>query len=66
MENPEWNPGEKMTKDFALGIIKEIKQFYRRLYYQPKMKPFNTTYGYEASMEELNGLEEFIESSVQD
>ena len=60
----KWSPGEKMSKEFALGLIDYIKQFYRRLYYQPQMKPFNTKEGYEASVEELNGLREFIESSI--
>jgi hypothetical protein len=60
----EWNPGEQMTKEFALGVIDGIKQFHRRLYYQPKMKPFNSKEGYEASIEELNGLKEIIESST--
>ena len=60
----EWNPGEKMTKEYALGVIDYIKQFHRRLYYQPQMKPFNTKEGYEASIEELNGLREIIEVSI--
>lgn len=64
MEEIEWTPGEKMSKEFALGVIDGIKQFYRRLYYQPQMKPFNSTVGYEASVEELNGLREMIESSI--
>lgn len=62
----EWNPGEEMTKEFALGVIDGIKQFYRRLYFQPQIKPFNTKEGYEASIEELNGLREMIESSVKE
>ncbi len=53
-----------MDKALALEVIDGIKQFYRRLYYQPQMKPFNTKEGYEASVEELNGLREMIESSV--
>ena len=60
----EWNPGEKMTKEFALSAIDGIKQFYRRLYYQPKMKPFNTDIDFEASMQVLNGLREMIEASA--
>ena len=59
-----WNPGEKMTKEYALGVIDYIRQFYRRLYYQPQMKPFNTKEGYEGELQVLNGLKEFIEDAV--
>ena len=59
-----WNPGEKMSKEFALGVIDYIGQFYQRLYYQPQMKPFNTESDYELSNQMLNGLREMIESSV--
>ena len=60
----EWNPGEKMTKEFALGVIDEMKRFCNRLYHQPQMKPFSTSIDFELRMQALNGLKEMIESSV--
>lgn len=60
----EWNPGEKMTKEFALGVVDEMKRFCRRLYYQPRTKPFNTSIDFEGTMQMLNGLREMIENGV--
>jgi hypothetical protein len=60
----EWNPGERMPKEFALGVINEMMCFCRRLYYQPKIKPFSTSIDFESRMQALNGLKEMIESSV--
>ena len=66
MNKLEWNPGEKMTKEVALEAIKGIKQFFRRLYFQPQMKPFESEAWYEISMQVMNGMEELIESSIED
>ena len=60
----EWNPDEKMSKEFAIGIIEEMKRFCRRMYYQPQTKPFNTSIDFEGTMQMLNGVKEMIESSV--
>ena len=60
----EWNPGEKMSKEFALDYIDGIKQFYRRLFYQPQKKPFNGVIDFEGQITALNGLKELIEASV--
>ena len=60
----EWNPGEKMTKEYALGVVDEMERFCNRLYFQPQMKPFNTSIDFEMRMQMLNGLREKIESSV--
>lgn len=61
----EWNPGEKMSKDFAIGIIEDVQRFYRRLYYQPKIEPFNSETDLESAIQRLNGLKELIEESVK-
>ncbi len=62
----EWNPEEKMSKKYALTTIEGIMQFYRRLYYQSQMKPFNTFVEYEGALQVLNGLKELIETSVKE
>ena len=66
MEGKEWNPEDKMSKEFALGVIDGIEQFYRRLFFQPQMKPFNGNIDYKVSMQMLNGLREMIESSIKE
>lgn len=60
----EWNPSEKMTKQFALKAVDEISSFYRRLYYFPEKKPFNNYIDFEGAMQVLNGLKELIEFEV--
>ena len=60
----EWNPGEKMTKEFALEAIDGFEQFCRRLYYQPQMKPFNCSEDFEMTTQMLNGLRKLIDVSV--
>lgn len=60
----EWNPGERMSKDFAIGIIEDVQRFYRRLYYQPKTEPFKTSADFEGALQRLNGLKEMIEDSI--
>lgn len=62
----EWDPGERMSKEYALSVIDEMKGFYRRLYYQPQTKPFNTVVDFEAKMQTLNGLREMVETSVKE
>ncbi len=55
-----------MSKEFALSVIDEMKCFCRRLYYQPQIKPFNTSIDFEGRMQMLNGLREAIEYSVKE
>lgn len=62
----KWNPGEPMSKDFAIGVIEDIQQFYRRLYYCPEMKPFNDEVEYEGALKVLEGLKEFISQNEED
>jgi hypothetical protein len=64
MKTSEWIPGEKMSREFALGAIDEMKRFCSRLYYQPQMKPFNTDIDFEEKMQVLNGLKKFVETRV--
>ncbi len=59
----EWNPGQGMSKEFAVEAIEMIVQFYRRLYYQPQIKPFSCPEDFETATEVLNGLKIFIERS---
>lgn len=56
----EWNNGEEMTKEFALSAIKEMRQFYRRLYFFPEQKPFNSAEDFDGAVQILNGLRDFI------
>lgn len=62
----EWNPGEKMSKEYAIDAIEWIKQFHRRLYYQPQIKPFNSYEVFEATTQMLNGLKELIKGDTED
>lgn len=62
----EWNEGEPMSKEFALGVVDEMKRFCRRLYYQPQIIPFNTNIDFDGTMQMLNGLREMIEASVKE
>ena len=62
----EWNPGERMPKEFALKAVDEISSFYRRLYYFPEKKPFNNDIDFEGAMQVLNGLKELIELEVKE
>ena len=66
MKTLEWEPGERMTEEFALSVIDEMKCFCRRLYYQPQIKPFNTSIDFEGRIQMLNGLREMIDSSVKE
>ena len=56
----EWNPGEEMSKEYAISTVEYTMQFYRRLYYQPQMKPFSCEADFVGRMQELNGLKEMI------
>ena len=56
----EWNSEEEMTKEFALSAIKEMRQFYRRLYFFPEKKPFNSAEDFDGAVQILNGLRDFI------
>lgn len=60
MKALEWNQGEEMTKEYAISTVEYIMQFCRRLYYQPEIKPFSGEADFEARMQELNGLKEFV------
>ena len=59
----EWNPGEKMTREFALTALNEICCFHRRLYFFPNKRPFNSKEEFEGSMQILNGLKELIKTT---
>ena len=61
----EWNPGETMSKDFAIGVIEDIQQFYRRLYFQPQMSPFHNEVEFEGALKVLEGLKEFISQNEE-
>ena len=61
----EWNPGEKMTKEFALTALQEIKLFHRRLYYLPQKEPFANEMDFESSIKIIDGLKEYIEHSTE-
>ena len=56
----EWNPGEEMTKEFAIATVDYMMRFCRRLYYIPKTKPFSGEADFVGRMQELNGLKELI------
>lgn len=58
----EWGPGERMTKEFALASLDEMRCFYRRLYFFPDKKPFGSKEDFEGSMQILNGLRELLET----
>lgn len=60
----EWNPGEKMSKEFAVDFIKYIKLFCRRLYYQPTIKPFNSDIDFKAVTQTLDGLRDLIDEEI--
>ena len=66
METLEWNPGEEMTKEYVVATVEFMMQFCRRLYYIPKTKPFNGKADFEARLQELNGLKEFIEKNIKE
>ncbi|MEE0963091.1 MAG: hypothetical protein U0L73_02595 [Ruminococcus bromii] len=60
MEVINWDEKEVMSKEYAVSTIEYIMQFCKRLYYQPQIKPFNSEEGFAATLQELNGLKEFI------
>ena len=61
----EWNPDEEMTKEFALSALKEIKLFYRRLYYFPEKKPFINDEDFDRATQVLDGFKDLIEKNVK-
>ncbi len=66
MANVTRNVGEPMSKEFALAVIRDVKRFYRRMYYQAEAaKPFNGKADYDAAQSTLDGLEKLIEETVQ-
>ena len=60
----EWNPGEVMSKEFALKAIEEIRCFCRRLYFFPEEKPFNVQEDFDGALQVLNGLKELLEVHI--
>ena len=57
----EWNPGEKMSKEFALATVKQVKQMLRCYYYQPTINLFNNSKElFDSFMKVLDGLNVFI------
>lgn len=57
----EWNPGEKMSKEFALATVKQVKQMLRCYYYQPTINLFNNSKElFDSFMKVLDGLNDFI------
>lgn len=63
----EWNPGEKMSKEFALTTVKQVKQMLRCYYYQPTINLFNNSKElFDSFMEVLDGLNDFINDSTQE
>lgn len=56
----EWNPGEEMSKEYALAMLDETRCFLRALWFQPQIKPFSGEADFVGRMQELNGLKEFI------
>ncbi len=57
----EWNPGEKMSKEYAIGTVESMWRFCKKLYFMPQIKPFNNEKDFVAILQELNGLKEFIQ-----
>lgn len=62
----EWNPGEVMSKEFAMKAIDEIRCFYRRVYFFPEEKPFNGQEDFEGALQVLNGLKEMLETRIME
>ncbi|MBQ3426515.1 MAG: hypothetical protein IJH37_05145 [Clostridia bacterium] len=59
----EWKPGEAMSKDFALLALKEIKGFYRRLFFIDDQKPFNGEEDFEGALSVIDGLIGYVEAT---
>lgn len=57
----EWNLGEEMSKEYALTMLDGTRCFFRMLWFQPQIKPFNGEADFVGRMHELYGLKEFIE-----
>ena len=60
MKTLEWEPGERMTEEYALSVVESMKQFIRARYYMPQKQVFNGKADFEAWLQELDGLEEYI------
>lgn len=62
----EWNPGEKMSKEFALATVKQVKQMFRCHFNNPNFDLFNNQRElFDTMMDALDGLDEFINSSQE-
>lgn len=61
-----WNPGEEMSKEFALNTILEIKCLLRRLYHFPDKRPYINDESFDSTMQTLDGLKEFIENNIME
>ncbi|MCD8390521.1 MAG: hypothetical protein LUD03_01610 [Firmicutes bacterium] len=56
----EWNAGEEMTREAAEAALKHIGLMFNRLYYQPHMQAFGGREDYEAVMNMIEGLTEYV------
>lgn len=62
----EWNPGEEMSKEYAMTMIDEMSCFFRKLYHFPIAKTFSGEADYIGRLQELDGLKEFIRKNVRE
>ena len=61
----KWNEKEKMSKEFALAALEEIKLFYRRLYFLPQKEPFESEADFVSATKIISGLKEYIENTME-
>ncbi|MBQ4160585.1 MAG: hypothetical protein IJD83_06595 [Clostridia bacterium] len=66
-EEIKWTPGEPMSKDYALALVKRMIGFCRYMYYFQYEKPaFNGEVDFKCTMDELNALHEYISQHPQE
>lgn len=59
-------PTGKITKDFALSIVRAVRRFIKARYYMPNMVAFSGWPDFEGWMHDLCGLENYINGISED
>ena len=62
---PEWVKGEKMTKEFAIEALKDMKRTNKRVFTFENSKLFADENDYNATQDILDGIIELIDRYIE-
>lgn len=64
-EGISWNPGEPMSKEFALEIVGSVRRFIKWRYLHPETEEYEPEIFLGKWMEELDALEGYIKDTPE-